>query len=90
MGSIKQSFFIPSAIIGAIIGFLLVYFNVFNLLANIWIPVAIVCALGFIGLFVGKIIELKWVEVGLFFGSLFGGAIGYAIIRWGELFYIKF
>lgn len=79
MGSIKQSFFKAAFIIGAIIGFLLVFFNVFNLLANIWIPVAIVCALGFIGLFVGKIIELKWVEVGLFLGLLFGGAIGYVL-----------
>jgi len=84
MGSIKQSFFWPSFIIGAIICFLLVYFNLFNLLANFWKPFAIVCALGAIGLFVGKIFELKWVEVGLFVGSLFGGAIGFIIIRYGS------
>ncbi len=79
MGSIKQSFFIPSAIIGAIIGFLLVYFNVFNLLANIWIPIAIVCALGAIGIFLGKIIELEWVDAGLPLGALIGGAVAYFI-----------
>lgn len=77
MGSIKQSFFWPSAIIGAVIGFLLVYFNVLNLLANIWIPIAIVLALAAIGLFVGKIVELKWVDVGLPVGALIGGAICY-------------
>ena len=86
MGSIKQSFFVPSAIIGAIIGFILVYFNVFNLLSNIWIPIAIVCALGAIGIFVGKIIELEWVDAGLFLGSLFGGAIGYILTRFGSSF----
>ncbi len=77
MGSIKQSFFWPSAIIGAIIGFLLVYFNAFNLLANIWIPIAIVCALSAIGLFIGKIIELEWVDAGLPLGALIGGAVAY-------------
>jgi hypothetical protein len=79
MGSIKQSFFLPSAVIGTIIGFLLVYFNVFNLLANIWIPIAIVCALGAIGIFIGKIIELEWVDAGLPLGALIGGAIAYLI-----------
>lgn len=80
MGSIKQSFFIPAFIIGAIIGFLLVYFNVFNLLSNIWIPIAIVCALGAIGIFVGKIIELEWVDAGLPLGALIGGAICFFIL----------
>ena len=79
MGSIKQSFFLPSAVIGTIIGFLLVYFNVFNLLANIWIPIAIVCALGAIGIFIGKIIELEWVDAGLPLGALIGGAVAYFI-----------
>ena len=77
MGSIKQSFFLPSAIIGAIIGFLMVCFNVFNLVANIWISIAIVCALGAIGVFVGKIIELKWIDAGLPLGALIGGAVAY-------------
>ena len=79
MGSIKHSFFVPSAIIGAIIGFLLVYFNVFNLLANIWIPFAIVCLLGAISIFIGKIIELEWVDAGLPLGALIGGAVAYFI-----------
>ena len=77
MGSIKQSFFKPAFIIGAIIGFLLVYFNVFNLVANIWISIAIVCALGAIGVFVGKNIELKWIDAGLPLGALIGGAVAY-------------
>ena len=77
MGSIKQSVFKPAFIIGAIIGFLLVYFNVFNLVANIWISIAIVCALGAIGVFVGKIIELKWIDAGLPLGALIGGAVAY-------------
>ena len=80
MGSIKQSFFVPSAIIGAIIGFLLVYFNVFNLLANIWIPFAIVCLLGAISIFIGKIIELKWVDAGLPFGAIVGGLIAFLLV----------
>ena len=77
MGSIKQSFFWPSAIIGAVVVFLLVYFNVFNLVANIWIPIAIVCALAAIGVFIGKIIELEWVDAGLPLGALIGGAVAY-------------
>ena len=77
MGSIQKSFFVPSTIIGAVIGFLLVYFNVFNLVANMWIPIAIVCALAAIGVFVGKKIELEWVDVGLPLGALIGGAIAY-------------
>ena len=80
MGSIKHSFFVPSAIICAIIGFLLVYFNVFNLRANIWIPFAIVCLLGAISIFIGKIIELKWVDAGLPFGAIVGGLIAFLLV----------
>ena len=49
----------------------------FNLVANIWISIAIVCALGAIGVFVGKIIELKWIDAGLPLGALIGGAVAY-------------
>lgn len=79
MGKIQNSCFLPASIVGAVIGFLLVYFNVFNLRSNIWIPISAVCLAGAVGIFVGKILELKWIDVGLPIGMLIGGAVGYFI-----------
>jgi len=77
MGKIQNSCFLPALIVGAVIGFLLAYFNVFDLRSNIWISISAVCAAAAVGIFVGKIIELKWIDVGLPIGVIIGGAIGF-------------
>lgn len=75
MGHIKNSFFLPAFIVGVIGGFLLAFFNAFNLQTNYWIAIAILFAGAAIGIFIGKIIEFKWIDVGLPLGLLVGGLI---------------
>ena len=82
MGKIQNSCFVPALIVGVIVGFLLTYFNVFDLRSNILIPISVVCAAAAVGIFVGKIVELKWIDVGLPSGVLIGGAIAYLIEQW--------
>lgn len=80
MGKIQNSCFLPAFIVGMVIGFLLMYFNVFDLRSNILIPISIVFAAAAVGIFVGKIIELKWIDAGLPLGVLLGGAIAYIFL----------
>lgn len=44
---------------------------------NIWIPVSVIAIGGFIGVFVGKILELEWIDLGLPIGLLVGLGVGY-------------
>ena len=82
MGSYKHSYIWHSAIVGVIIGSLLMYFNVFDVHDHKLIAFSILLAATVIGIFVGKIVELKWIDVGFPFGVLIGGAIAYLIEQW--------
>ena len=77
MSKIQNSCFVPALIAGAVIGFLLSFFNVFGVNNNIWIPIALIAIGGAVGVFVGKIVELKWIDLGLPLGLIIGLAGGY-------------
>ena len=77
MSKINNSCFVPALIGSAVIGFFLSLFNLWGMNDNIWIPVAIVAILGCVTLFLGKIIEMRWMEVGAIIGSTIGLVIGY-------------
>lgn len=77
MGKIQDSCFVPALVIGAIVGFAASFFNVFNMNECFWIVFAIVAALGAVFIFVSKIVEMQWADVGGTLGLLVGLGIGY-------------
>ncbi|MCI6643431.1 MAG: hypothetical protein SOY99_05715 [Alloprevotella sp.] len=77
MAKIENSYFGTALIVGCVIGFLLSFFNVCSMNDNIWIPVSVIAIGGFIGVFVGKILELEWIDLGLPIGLLVGLGVGY-------------
>ena len=77
MAKFENSCFWPALIVGGVVGFLLSFFNVFSMNDNSWMPVSVVAIGGFAGVFVGKILELKWIDLGLPIGLLAGLGVGY-------------
>lgn len=75
MGRAKGSNVIGWGIIGFIVGILVSLFVPF-VYVNIWPIIAIVAIVGGIAIFVGKIVELEWIDVGLPSGAILGLLIG--------------
>lgn len=78
MGRMEDSNVIVWAVIGLIVGTLASLFVPF-VYVNIWPIIAIVALVGGIAIFVGKIVELDWIDVGLPSGAILGLLIGYLV-----------
>ena len=76
MGKIEDSNIRTWFIVGLVIGALASLFVPF-VSVHIWMIIAIVAILGGIAIFVGNIIELNWIDVGLPSGAIIGLLIGY-------------